>query len=379
MTIQRYLKQPIKNRLAGNKNKIVVLYGARQTGKTTLAMDIINELDFKTLSVNADQQKYTDILSSKDGRKLKGFIGNYECLFIDEAQRIPEIGLNLKILHETLPRLKILITGSSSIHIASKTSESLTGRKIVFSLFPLSLMELKNELTEFELDNILEDLIIYGSYPEVYTETAYQEKLRILEELENAYLYKDIYELTGIRNKRKLSDLLRLLAFQTGNEVSVNELSQHLQISRDAVNHYLQLLEESFVIFRMSGFSRNLRKEISKMDKFYFYDNGIRNMLINNFNPLSRRNDTGQLWENFILAERKKYLNYRQKRVNSYFWRVYTGGEIDYIEEHSGELKGYEIKYGKAKAKPPQSWIESYPNSHFQVINRDNYMEFLTK
>ena len=379
MTIQRYLKQPIKTPLAGNKNKIVVLYGARQTGKTTLAMDIINELDFKTLSVNADQQKYTDILSSKDGRKLKGFIGNYECLFIDEAQRIPEIGLNLKILHETLPRLKILITGSSSIHIASKTSESLTGRKIVFSLFPLSLMELKNELTEFELDNILEDLIIYGSYPEVYTETAYQEKLRILEELENAYLYKDIYELTGIRNKRKLSDLLRLLAFQTGNEVSVNELSQHLQISRDAVNHYLQLLEESFVIFRMSGFSRNLRKEISKMDKFYFYDNGIRNMLINNFNPLSRRNDTGQLWENFILAERKKYLNYRQKRVNSYFWRVYTGGEIDYIEEHSGELKGYEIKYGKAKAKPPQSWIESYPNSHFQVINRDNYMEFLTK
>jgi predicted AAA+ superfamily ATPase len=376
MIIPRYLKEPLKNALTTSKNKIVILYGARQTGKTTLATDIINELDYDTLIVNADQQKYIDVLSSRDSNKLKGLVGNYKCLFIDEAQRIPEMGLNLKILHETFPKLRILVTGSSSIHIASEVTEALTGRKSVFTLFPLSLLELCQHHTEFEVDDFLEDLMIYGNYPEVYTEDGYDEKVMRLNEIGSSYLYKDIFELTGIRNKRKLSDLLRLLAFQIGSEVSVNELSRKLQISREAVNHYLYLLEESFVIFRLSGFSRNLRKEISKMDKYYFYDNGIRNMLINNFNSLDFRNDTGQLWENFILSERKKYLGYKQKNVNGYFWRVYTGGEIDYIEEYGGKLWAYEIKQSESKTRPPKSWLNSYPGSHFQVINRKNYFSF---
>jgi len=377
MKIQRYLKSPIESRLTGDKNKIVILYGARQTGKTTLAKEILDASGKKVIAVNADQQKYVDVLSGKDARKLKGLIGKNEILFIDEAQRIPDIGINLKIIHEELPELRVFITGSSSLHIASQVSEALTGRKFVFSLYPLSLKELKDHYSSFEIDDMLEELLIYGAYPEVFTEQGHHEKELILDELGSSYLYKDIFELTGIHNKRKLSDLLRLLAFQIGSEASIHELSQKLNLSRDAVNHYLYLLEQSFVIFRLSGFSRNLRKEISKMDKFYFYDNGIRNMLINNYNPISYRNDTGQLWENFVLAERQKYLSYIQKFVSNYFWRVYTGGEIDYIEEHSGQLWAYEIKFNNKKAKPPKSWTESYPGSSFEVINRENYQQFL--
>jgi len=378
MEIQRYLKEPIESRLNGDKNKIVILYGARQTGKTTLATHILDASGKKVMAVNADQQKYIDVLSSKDARKLKGLIGKNEILFIDEAQRIPDIGINLKIIHEELPELRVFITGSSSIHIASQVTEALTGRKFVFSLYPLSLKELNYHYSSFEIDDMLEELLIYGSYPEVFTEQGYHEKKLILEELGSSYLYKDIFELTGIRNKRKLSDLLRLLAFQIGSEVSIHELSQQLNLSRDAVNHYLYLLEQSFIIFRLSGFSRNLRKEISKMDKFYFYDNGIRNMIINNYNPKPYRNDLGALWENFVLAERQKYLSYLQIPVNNYFWRVYTGGEIDYIEEHSGNLWGYEIKLNKSsKTKPPKTWTKSYPESSFEVISRENYQQFL--
>jgi len=377
MKIQRYLKAPIESRLTGDKNKILILYGARQTGKTTLAKEILDASGKKLIAVNADQQKYVDVLSGKDARKLKGLIGKNEILFIDEAQRIPDIGINLKIIHEELPELRVFITGSSSIHIASQVTEALTGRKFVFSLYPLSLKELNYHYSSFEIDDMLEELLIYGTYPEVFTEQGHHDKKLILEELGSSYLYKDIFELTGIHNKRKLSDLLRLLAFQIGSEVSIHELGQKLNLSRDAVNHYLYLLEQSFVIFRLSGFSRNLRKEISKMDKFYFYDNGIRNMLINNYNTISHRNDTGQLWENFVLAERQKYLSYTQKHVNNYFWRVYTGGEIDYIEEHSGQLWAYELKFNNKKTKLPKSWSESYPGSSFEVINRENFKQFL--
>jgi predicted AAA+ superfamily ATPase len=377
MKVQRYLKEPIESRLVGDKNKIVILYGARQTGKTTLATNILDASGKRVITVNADQQKYVDVLSSKDARKLKGLIGNNEILFIDEAQRIPNIGINLKIIHEELPDLRVFITGSSSINIASRVSEALTGRKFVFSLYPLSLKELNYHYSPFEIDDMLEELLIYGTYPEVFTEQGHHEKTLILEELGSSYLYKDIFELTGIRNKRKLLDLLRLLALQIGSEVSIHELSQQLNLSREAVNHYLYLLEQSFVIFRLSGFSRNLRKEISKMDKFYFYDNGIRNMLINNYNPKPYRNDLGELWENFVLAERQKYLSYLQIPVNNYFWRVYTGGEIDYIEEHSGSLWGYEIKLNKSKAKAPKTWTDTYPGSSFEVINRENYQQFL--
>lgn len=375
--IKRYLKQPILDRLKKEKNKIIILYGARQTGKTTLAREILDELGLKSLMVNADQQKYLDAISSKDAHKLKGLIGDHQCIFIDEAQRIPEIGLNMKILYENFPDLKILVTGSSSIHIASEVTEALTGRKIVFSLFPFSVEELALHRSKFELNEIIDELLVYGCYPEVYTESAYQEKIRVLEELGSSYLYKDIFDLTGIKNKKKLKDLLRLLALQIGNEVSINELSQQLKISRDAVSRYIDLLEQTFVIFSLNGFSRNLRKEITKMDKYYFYDNGIRNMLINNYNELTFRNDIGQLWENFILSERQKFLKYHQKHVNPYFWRVYTGGEIDYIEEYGGHLWAYEIKYRKSKAKPPDSWTKYYPNSTFTVINRENYMDFL--
>ena len=268
MKIERTLKNSIIQRLTDKKNKIIVLYGARQTGKTTLANDVAKKLSLKTLYINADKQKYIDILSSKDETRFKGLIGDYQLLVIDEAQRIPDVGLNLKILHESFEGLRILVTGSSSIDIASKVSEALTGRKFVFSLFPIALTELRNHFTLFEIDEKIDDILVYGSYPEVFTENSYQEKAVLLEEIGNSYLYKDIFELTGIRNKNKLIDLLRLLAFQIGSEVSIHELSKKLLISRDAVNQYINLLEQAFVIFRLTGFSRNLRKEISKMDKF---------------------------------------------------------------------------------------------------------------
>lgn len=377
MQIARTIQTAIVDHLQRTAPKIVILYGARQTGKTTLAREVLKALNIRTLSINGDQQKYVDVLASRDERKLRNLIGNYQCLFVDEAQRIPDIGLNLKILHDTMPDLRILVTGSSSIHIASGVSEALTGRKRVFSLYPFSLLELKQYHSPFELDDMLDELLIYGSYPEVFKSAGYNEKETALRELGGSYLYKDMFELAEIRNKKKLRDILRLLAFQVGSEVSVNEISRQTGISREAVSRYIALLEQAFVIFRLTGYSRNLRKEVSKKDKYFFYDTGIRNMMINNFNEMAFRNDQGPLWENFVIAERMKYLDYLQKPVNPFFWRTYTGGEIDYLEERNGKLNGYEIKYNKTRAKAPKTWLDTYPGSGFAVVSRHNYPSFL--
>jgi len=376
MIIPRVLAETIKGKII-NSNKAVIIYGARQMGKTTLSNEIIKAMNLKTIRINADQTKYIDIFSSRDVYKLRSFVHGYELLFIDEAQRIPEIGINLKILIDEIPELKILVTGSSSIGIADRVSEPLTGRKWTYTLYPLSLQELSAEKSQFEINEMLEELLIYGSYPEVYTTKNRKEKEELLIEISDSYLYKDILELSSIKHPGKIRDLLRLLAFQVGSEVSILELSRTLGINRETVENYIYLLEKSFVLFRLSGFSRNLRKEISKHDKFYFFDNGIRNVLINNLNDLNLRNDIGQLWENFIISERIKYLNYNRISMSSFFWRTYTGAELDYIEEGKGKLTGFEIKYSKIKKKPPSSWTENYPNAEFQSICKTNYQDFL--
>jgi len=298
-------------------------------------------------------------------------------LFIDEAQRIPELGINLKLLADEIPELKILVTGSSSFEIASKVSEFLTGRKQVFTLHPLSFQEIGQIKNPFELDDQLEDLLIHGSYPEVYTCINKKESEEILYEISDSYLYKDILELSSIKYPRKLKDLLRLLAYQIGSEVSISELSRNLGINRETVENYLDLLEKSFVIFRLSAYSRNLRKEIRKQDKFYFFDLGIRNAIIDNFKYLNHRNDIGSLWENFIIAERKKVLDYNGIHSSTYFWRTYTGAELDYIEEKDNCLKAFEIKYNKTKVACPKTWLENHPDSEFRIINKDNYQDFL--
>lgn len=376
MIIKRILTDRILGKIRQD-NKVVVIYGARQTGKTTLVRDILSQLPFKHLVINSDQRKYLEILSSRDARKIKGLAGDYELLFIDEAQRIPEVGLNLKILHDEIPEVKLIVTGSASLALASKINEPLTGRKVVFTLYPVSCQELLHNHSPFEINERLEELLVFGSYPEVVTRDSIAGKIETIEEIGSSYLFKDVIELLELRNRDKLYDLLRLLAFQIGSEVSLNELSNSLKMNRETVENYLSLMEQTFIIFKVRGFSRNLRKEISKMNKYYFWDLGIRNFMINNYNPLSQRNDIGQLWENFLFAERIKYLSGKGSNAGKWFWRTYTGAELDYIEEKGGKLTGFEFKWNRRNYKAPQTWIEEY-GGKVHLITPDNFLSFVT-
>lgn len=374
--IQRFLLTELLEKL-NHSSKIILIYGARQVGKTTLVKQLLSQLPYKSLSINADEEKYNDVFSSRDLTKMRMLTAGYELLFIDEAQRIPDIGINLKILHDALPELKIIATGSSSFELANRTQEPLTGRTWTFSLFPISFSELRQQHNLFELNHELETFLRFGAYPDVFSLPNQADKVQFLTQLTRSYLYKDILELSTIKHPDKIKKLLQLLAFQAGSEVSLNELGNTLQMSKETVTSYIDLLEKAFVVFRLSGFSRNLRKEVVKMDKIYFYDLGVRNALVNNFNTLDFRTDAGQLWENFLVAERLKNNAYQRRFVNSYFWRTYTGAELDYIEESDGQLAGFEFKFSEKIGKPPQSWLETYPASSFKCINRANYWEFI--
>jgi len=375
--IHRLLTEQLIHRLT-TSDKGIVLYGARQVGKTTLANQIIEQLQLKTLTINGDQTRYLDILSSRNPANIASLIAGYQLLFVDEAQRIPEIGLALKIILDSFKDIKVLVTGSSSLDLASQISEPLTGRVWTYRLYPISLLELATTQNPAELDTRLEDRLIFGAYPEVFSFMGNADKQEYLRNLTDAYLYKDLLEFGEIRNSTKIRDLLKLLAFQIGSEVSLSELGSSLGMSKDTVSRYIDLLEKSFIVFRLKGFSRNLRKEVTKLDKIFFYDTGIRNSLIDNLKPLKDRNDLGALWENFLIIERLKKLNYQQKPASSYFWRTYTGAELDYVEERDGSLYGFEFKSGHALAKPPQSWLSNYTNAQFECINRDNYLPFTT-
>jgi predicted AAA+ superfamily ATPase len=376
MEISRFIQSKILSDLK-QLNKVVLIYGPRQAGKTTLSKRIIQEIGLKTLMVNADQSKYIDVLSSRDLNTLRSLVAGYDLLFIDEGQRIPEIGINLKILHDELPELKILVTGSSSFLLSGRVSESLAGRKIIYTLLPVSMQELAGNFNSFELEDQLEERLIFGSYPEVINTVNYSAKEEYLRDISSSFIFKDILELEMIKYPFKIRDLLKILAYQVGSQVSIHELGNKLGLNRDTVERYLFLLEQSFVIFKLPAFSHNPRKEISKSQKYYFYDTGIRNILIDNMKYLSDRNDAGALWENFIIAERRKYLLYNQKNVNGYFWRTYSGTEIDYVESIMDEYYAYEVKFGKSKAKMPASWSAEY-GSNFQIISRENYMQFIT-
>jgi len=375
MKIDRNLL-PVLIKEFSETNKIIIIYGARQTGKTTISSDILKKVRGSILKINADELRYIDILSSRDFEKMKLLISGYDVLFIDEAQRIPDIGINLKIIHDNMPKIKMLITGSSSFDLSNKVKEPLTGRTSTYSLFPISLSELRKTHNEFELKSRLEEFLVYGMYPDLFNHDSYKKKEKYLRELSDSYLYKDIFDISQIRNTAKVRDLLRLLAFQIGSEVSLNELGNSLGLNQETVNSYINLLEKSFIIFRLGGFNRNLRKEISKRDKIYFWDLGIRNTIIDNFSPINLRNDTGAMWENFIIAERMKYLSYNEIFASSYFWRTYTGAELDYVEEKNGELFAFEIKYKKPKLTAPKTWIENYSNN-YKCITIDNFWEFV--
>jgi len=374
--IPRYIATNIIQRI-NQSDKIIVIYGARQVGKTTLIKTILKNDFGKVLEINADQLKYRDILSSADLTQIKRLVSGYDLLFIDEAQQVPDIGLNLKIIKDNVPDLKIIATGSSSFELANKSSESLTGRKWTFTLFPISLLELSDFKNPFELDSELTDFLTFGMYPEVFSYENRLDKMDYLKEIIESFLYKDLLTLSQIKNSGKIYELLQLLAYQIGSPVSYSELGRKLGLSTDTVISYIDLLEKVFVIYRLPGFSRNLRKEITKNKKVYFYDTGIRNAVIEDFSLPEKRPDIGALWENFIISERIKRNTYKRAHAKSYFWRTYTGAELDYIEESSGKLSGYEIKWKKKKAKVPKSWAENYKNADFEVTNSENYQDFL--
>ncbi len=355
--------------------KVIIIYGARRCGKTTLLSKYLEGVKEEYLSVSGEDILVQTYLSSQSIEKLKSFVGNHKLLVIDEAQKIPNIGLNLKLLVDHIPGIKILASGSSSFGLTKQLGEPLTGRKYVLKMYPLSQMELKE--TRVQTDALVEQRLIYGSYPEVILHKNTEAKTMYLKEIVNSYLCKDILELERIRNSDKIIRLLQLLVFQIGKEVSYTEIGRQLGMNKNTVDRYLDLLEKSFVIFKLTGFSRNLRKEISKNPRFYFYDLGIRNALINNFNPLSLRNDVGMLWENYIIVERLKKQAYQNMAVNNYFWRTYDQKEIDLIEERGGKLYGYEIKFSDKKVSPPSDWIKTY-DADYKLINTTNYLQFIT-
>ena len=376
MKVPRKLAETVLEKLKTSE-KGIVIYGARQVGKTTLVNQIVKDLNLKTLVINGDQSRYIDVLSSRDLGKLRELVAGYEMLFVDEAQRIPEIGINLKIIRDEIPQLKLVVTGSSSLDLASKISEPLTGRVWTYRLYPVAVLELKKLFNDFELGTQMEERLIYGSYPEIFSTEGSVQKKEYLQVLSDAYLYKDLLELGGLRNTAKIRDLLKLLAFQIGSEVSLSELASTLEMSKETVDRYIDFLEKSYIVFRLSGLNRNLRKEVGKMDKIFFYDLGVRNILIDNLKPLKDRNDVGQLWENFLIVERMKKLAYGGEFPAIYFWRTYTGAELDYIEESGGKMSGFEFKYSKKIVRAPKSWSENYPSSSFEVVDRDNWLEFV--
>jgi predicted AAA+ superfamily ATPase len=374
MTILRHIETACLDHLSSS-GKVMLIYGPREAGKTTLVKQLGKISGLKSKYLSADLSENELLLMQRDLKTLSDLTEGYQLLIIDEAQRIQDIGLVLKVLYDEIPHLKVIATESSSFELANKTAEPLTGRKTVFHLLPFALGEIALDHNKYELDQQLEEILLYGLYPEVYTASAKQ-KQGLLGEICESYLFKDVFQLTTVKYTVKIRDLLRLLAFQVGQLVSVNELSQQLSINRETVERYIDLLEKAFVIFRLPAYSSNLRKEVAKMDKIYFYDIGIRNYLIDNHKPLDFRNDTGNLWENFVIAERRKQLLCLRKNVRSYFWRTYTGAEIDYVEEGEDGLIGFEIKISKDKVKSPKLWQDEYKGG-FQLINRKNYLDWL--
>ncbi len=375
-----YVKQKQLDNLVKliSPQKAVIILGPRRCGKTTLLEKFLKKFKDKYLSVTGDDISVREYLSSQSIAKLKNFAGRNKLLVIDEAQKIPDIGVNLKIILDHIPGIKIVATGSSSFGLSNQTGEPLTGRKYTLKMYPFSQMELSDVENPAETASQLENRLIFGSYPEVALAGDNKWKELYLREIIASYLYKDILELDGVRHSSKISALLQSLAFQIGHEVSFSELSGKIGISKNTIDRYLDLLEKAFVIQRLNGFSRNLRNEITKNPRYYFLDNGIRNALINNFNPLKFRNDNGMLWENYIIMELLKKQEYAMKTANNYFWRTYTRSEIDFIEEKGGVLTAYEIKYSPKDIRIPKTWAEAYPGSNFRVIHRDNYISFIT-
>lgn len=359
-------------------NKVLVVYGPRRVGKTTLLQNYLRQTGMKYKLDSGDNIRTQQTLSSQDFGQILAYVEGYELLAIDEAQNIPNIGMCLKIIVDQVPGIRVIVTGSSSFELAGQVGEPLTGRKLTLSLHPLAQSELLSANNKFELKEKLAEYLVFGSYPEVVQAGSSSMRIETLTEIANAYLLKDILAFDRVKNSRVLLDLLKLLAFQIGSEVSINELATQLGADTKTIQRYLDLLEKAFVIIRLGGFRRNLRQEVVNKSKYYFIDNGIRNAVIAQFNGLDQRNDVGALWENFMFVERLKYRTYSSLYANTYFWRTYDRQEIDVVEEHGGKLYGYEFKRSESRTVPtPKHWVNSYPEASFTVINAGNYQDFI--
>jgi predicted AAA+ superfamily ATPase len=359
-------------------NKVLVVYGPRRVGKTTLLQNYLKQTDLKYKLDSGDNIRTQQILSSQDFGEILSYVEGYDLLAIDEAQNIPNVGMGLKIIVDQVPGIRVIVTGSSSFELAGQVGEPLTGRKRTLTLYPLAQQELLPNFNKFELSEKLADFLIFGSYPEVLQSPSRQSRIDVLTEISNSYLLKDILAFDCVKNSRTLLDLLKLLAFQVGSEVSLTELGTQVGVDIKTIQRYLDLLEKAFVIVRLGGFSRNLRQEVTNKSKIYFVDTGIRNAIIAQFNGLDQRNDLGLLWENFMVMERMKYRAYHFVYANVYFWRTYDQQKIDLVEERDGNLFGYEFKWAAGKtSSPPRNWLNTYSDAEYAVITPANYQEFI--
>lgn len=373
-----YIERILEDKLIDclSSNKVVLLLGTRRVGKTFLLQAILKKTDKKVLSLNGEDMDVQELFQRRTAVNYRNIIGDANLVVIDEAQAIPGIGHALKLMIDTQPQLTILATGSSSLELVNRSGEPLTGRNIPFMLYPIAQSELKQNLIEARQH--LDERLVYGSYPEVFQLPGHSEKAAYLQQLVQSYLLKDILAYSGIRHSEKINALLRLVAFQSGSEVSYVELSNRLGINRITVENYLDLLSKVFILYKLPAYSTNQRNEISKGAKWYFYDNGIRNAIVNDFRAPDLRNDLGQLWESYILSERIKKMRYAGSLAQFYFWRTYQQQEIDLIEFENGVLRAFEIKYGAAtKFKTPSAFRNAYPETEVNVISKENYLEFI--
>ena len=377
----QYIKREIEDSIRKNliSNKVVIIFGPRRVGKTVLLNQILNSTDEEYILLNGEDMEHQAILKNRSIANYTRLLGKKKLLIIDEAQVIPEVGQNLKLMIDSISGLRIIATGSSAFDLNNKMGEPLVGRKIEFNLFPLSQQELSREEDYLTTRSKLEERLIFGSYPELEKMTNQEDKVYYLKDLVNSYLLKDIIAFEGIKKRDKIVQLLKVIAFRVGSEISLESIGNDLQISKNTVDKYLDLLSKVFIIHKVSGFSKNLDNEITKKSKWYFYDNGIRNAIISNFNSVENRDDIGKLWENYFIAERLKYQSYSRMNLNNYFWRNKNQQELDWLEENNNQLTAYELKWNvKDNPKPPPSWRKAYLGAKFIVINPDNYLDYIS-
>ena len=358
--------------------RVLTIHGPRRVGKTTLVRRVAERFDGRVFYGVGDDMDLRRLLESERLEQIVSLFRGYDLVVLDEAQRVGNAGTALKMLVDALPEARVIATGSSSFHLARKVGAPLTGRQHTRLLFPLWSGELAGAYGRPKLLGGLDNLLVYGCYPEAVTAPNVADKRDYLLGLRDSYLFRDILELDNVRNAAKLQDLLALLAFQIGKDVSLSELGGSLGIAKQTVERYLDLLEQTFIVRRVRGFSRNLRKEVTKSARYYFWDNGVRNAVINNFAPLARRNDVGMLWENFLFFERLKRNAYTGRSVTYHFWRTYDQKELDLVEECDGALAGYEFKYTRPRRSPPGLWLQTYPDATADTVTRDNWLEFVS-